>query len=49
MSGGSASDSHRLDGGSTVAEQPQQLLLDISVMSSPAAVQPSGCWGLVCL
>lgn len=33
MSSGAASDSHRLDGDSILKEQPQQLHLDISVMS----------------
>lgn len=49
MSSGAGSDSHRLDKDSILKEQPQQLNLDISVMSLPAAVSPSGCWGLVCL
>lgn len=49
MSSGTGSDSRRLDGDSIFKEQPQQLSLDIGVMSLPAVVSPSGCWGLVCL
>lgn len=36
-------------GGSILKAQAQQLGLDIGVMSLPAVVSPSGCWGLVCL
>ncbi|CAB1446630.1 unnamed protein product [Pleuronectes platessa] len=46
MSSGAGRDSHRLDWNSIRKEQPQQLNLDISVMSLPAVVSPSGCWGL---
>jgi len=49
MSSGAGSDSHHVDRNLVLKEQPQQLNLDISVMSLPAAMSPSGCWGLVCL